>query len=436
MGRTTSVAAYLTVIGIVAGRLLTAGGGAATTAPRAAPEVTVAPAGSDNLAQLEATLTKNPNDLTTLQTLAVDYVRRAAYGDPSYYDLARRALARAFKVSPGNDVTFVAKGVLELSLHQFGEALAIGQRVHRDNPNLDDDYAVLVDASVELGHYRDAQRYIQELVDRHPGLPAYARVSYFRELHGDDNGAVSAMQLAIAAGAGVPSDVGSVTELLGDVQFARGDLRDAGSDYTQALRLIPNLPLAELGLAKVEAAQGKVLAAVDRLTKLTNVYPLPQAVGVLGDLQMRLGRTADAQQSYALVGAIASLQHRSGQVTDLEMAQFQLDHGQIALGTSTADAAYKARPDNVYVDDVMAWARYRHGDFRGAQHYEIQALRIDGSDAMLHYHEATIEAALGDRTAATAQLRFALHENPWFSFAIRNQIAHLAESLGVPFAAW
>src|SRR4051812_44525483 len=203
--RTAWIAACLTVTGIVAGRLVTAGDGAAMPATsRPASAVSAAATGADDVGRLEAAVAARPDDLPSLQQLAVAYVRRAAYGNPSYYDLARRAIARAEKLAPGNDVTLISKGVLELSLHRFDEALVLGARVHRHNPALNDAYAVLVDASVELGHYADAERYLQELVDRHPGLPAYARVSYLRELHGDDGGAAAAMQLAIAAGAGVP----------------------------------------------------------------------------------------------------------------------------------------------------------------------------------------------------------------------------------------
>jgi tetratricopeptide (TPR) repeat protein len=428
------IAAIVTIFGVVVGRLVTSNDTPTSSTPATVAAVSPTAAGADDVAKLEAAVAARPDDLSSLQQLAVAYVRRAAYGNPSYYDLARRAIARAEKIAPGNDVTLIANGVLDLSLHRFDVALALGQRVHRDDPEFNDTYAVLVDASVELGHYDAAEQYLQQLVDRHPGLPAYARVSYLRELHGDDTGAVSAMQLAIAAGAGVPGDVGSVTELLGDVQFARGDLRAAGDAYRQALRLVPNLPLAELGLAKVEAAQGDVRGAVTRLTTLTNRYPLPQAVGVLGDLQRRLGRTAAAQESYALVGVIAGLQRRSGQVTDLEMAQFQLDHGQIALGTATAEAAYRARPDNVYVDDVLGWARFRNGQFDAARVLSRQALRIGGSDALLHWHAAAIDLALGEKAGATAELRRALHENPWFTFAIRDEIARVARQLGVPFA--
>ena len=61
---------------------------------------------------------------------------------------------------------------------------------------------VIADAQIELGRYRDAARTIQRLVDLKPGLPAYARVSYYRELHGDVHGAVRAMRFAVSAGGG------------------------------------------------------------------------------------------------------------------------------------------------------------------------------------------------------------------------------------------
>src|SRR5215217_9563791 len=59
---------------------------------------------------------------------------------------------------------------------------------------------VLVDALIELGRYPEAGRVLQHMVDRKPDLAAYARVSYWRELHGDLAGARRAMVLAASAG--------------------------------------------------------------------------------------------------------------------------------------------------------------------------------------------------------------------------------------------
>src|SRR6185312_10738712 len=123
------IAAVLTILGVAVGRWVTAGDGASNPpAPRTPPVASVTSTHGDDVARLEAAVAARPDDLSSLQQLAVAYVRRAAYGNPSYYDLARRAIARAEKLAPGNDVTMISKGVLELSLHRFDVALALGER--------------------------------------------------------------------------------------------------------------------------------------------------------------------------------------------------------------------------------------------------------------------------------------------------------------------
>ncbi len=48
---------------------------------------------------------------------------------------------------------------------------------------------MLVHAQLELGRYAAAGRSLRQMIDLRPDLASYARVSYFRELHGDFPGA-------------------------------------------------------------------------------------------------------------------------------------------------------------------------------------------------------------------------------------------------------
>ena len=88
-------------------------------------------------------------------------------------------------------------------------------------PELARPLTVIADAQIELGRYDEAGQTIQRLVDLKPALASYARVSYFRELHGDVDGAVAAMRLAVSAG-GSPEGTAYVQTLLGDLELARG----------------------------------------------------------------------------------------------------------------------------------------------------------------------------------------------------------------------
>ena len=96
-------------------------------------------------------------------------------------------------------------------------------------------YGVIVDAQVELGRYDAAERTLQRMVDLKPNLDSYARVSYFRELHGDLPGAIEAMRLAASAGGDARENLAYVQTLLGNLELARGHTADAERAYRLAL---------------------------------------------------------------------------------------------------------------------------------------------------------------------------------------------------------
>lgn len=436
-GRRITTAVLALVLGVAVGRFVAFSPHSSTSEPTAP-----AKSPAEAVATLERAVDRNPRDTGALQALGTAYVRRAVQSaDPSFYDLADRALARADDVAPDQQGTLLGRGALALSRHEFGQALTFGTRVHSANPDQPDALLVMVDAQVELGRYDEAAASLQELLDRRPALPAYARISYLRELHGDVPGALEAMRSARVAGAGSQYDVATVTALIGDLEYNRGRVVAANDRYRDALRLQPDLLQARLGRARVLAAEGHRGRAIHELQSLVARYPLPAAVALLGDLQQLDGRTADAARSRELVRTIAKLQQASGAVTDLEMAVFEADHaadpGDAAGAVPLARNAYAARPDNVYAADALAWALARSGDPASALPYAEQSLRLGTRDALLRYHGAVIFDALGDDARARAELTAAFDQNPWFSFLHRQEAAALAARLGVPApAAW
>lgn len=398
--------------------------------PTTAPRVTTT---EQKIATLEASTRRDPENASTWQQLGAAYLHRAIEtADPAFYSLSGRALDRADQLVPGQPTTAVARGALLLSLHEFGQARALVEPITGQDPFDSDALAVLVDADVELGRYEDAATNLQRLLDLRPGLPAYSRASYLRELHGDLAGAEQAMHQALTAGAGDRFDVATVTTFLGDLAFGSGDVAGAGARYGEALRDRPDHVNATLGQARVLAARGERDRAIDVLRRLTERVPLPAAVILLGDLQHAAGHPADAARSFDLVRSIVRLQQASGAVTDLETALFEADHGDPGRALAAAQAAYAARPDNVYTADALAWSLVQSGDARAAQPLITEALRLGSVDASIHYHAAVIADALGDAAGARRELTYTFTRNPFFTFSQRDSASALATRLGIP----
>jgi tetratricopeptide (TPR) repeat protein len=364
---------------------------------------------------LQAIVRVTPNRADGYVLLAGAYLQKVREtGDAQYYTKADGLLARALTLDPRDAAALTERGALELARHDFAGGLRDALAARRLAPTVVKPFGVLVDALVELGRYRAAGRALQEMVDSRPDLAAYARVSYFRELHGDLPGAIRAMRLAAAAGGEAPENVAYVQALLGHLEFARGRLDAAGLAYREALALLPGAPAADAGLARVQAARGDLSGAIRRLRAVVAHLPLPEYVVALGDTELAAGRREQARRDLALVGAEERLLAVAGVNTDVDLALFEADHGSPSRAVALARRAWAAAP-SVRSADALGWALTRAGRSRVGLRWARRALRLGSRDALFLYHAGMSARAAGESAAARRWLRLALAGNPRFS---------------------
>lgn len=403
-----------------------------SAAPAPAPATAPARSGAERTAALEGRTAADPRDLDAWQGLAVAYTQRAAIeGDPAFYALAERALERAEELGPDAPVTILARGNLELSLHRFIDARRTADRAVAALPASAAAHGIAVDAAVELGDYPSAAGSLQRMLDLDPGLPALARTSYLRELHGDLPGAITAMQQAEQAGSATPGDRALVATLLGSLHSRDGDLAAAEDAYRRALEAVPDFVPAQLGLTRLAALRTSPADAADELGALVDELPRLDAVLLLADLREAAGDAAGRDAAVELARAMAALQQEAGQVVDLELALLEADHGDPAVAVELARSAHEARPDNIYAADALGWALHRAGRFDEARPLVDRALRLDTADPLLRFHAAAVTAAAGEGGRAAELLRSALDLGPWSSFALLDEVRALGDELGV-----
>ncbi len=305
-----------------------------------------------------------PSDADGLVTLGSALLQKAREtGDASYYRRADQALAKALANDAANAGAYTTRGALRLARHDFRGALRDGLRARRLAPDVVKPFAVVVDANVELGRYAAAGKALQRMIDLKPNLDAYARVSYFRELHGDLRGAREALSLALAAGGEAPENAAYVQTLQGNLELARGRRGAAATAYRAALARVPGYVPARAGLARVDAAAGRLDSAIRRLRAVVARLPLPEYVVLLGETELAAGRGAAARRTFDLVRVQQRLLAGAGFDTDVELALFEADHGDRARGVTLARAAWRSAP-SVRSADALGWALTRAGQPR------------------------------------------------------------------------
>ena len=265
-------------------------------------------------------------------------------------------------------------------------------------------FGAVVDALVELGRYPQAERALQEMVDRKPNLAAYARVSYFRELHGDLDGALDA--------------------------HARGRLRRRRGARAGRLRA----RAARRARARRRAASARPCASTARRSQAVPGYAAGRgragrrptsragasrprsracsASSIGSRCRATSSRSARRRpppgaappptQTFALVRAETMLQQRAGVNADVELALFEADHGSPRRAVALGRRAWAAAP-SVRSADALGWALHRAGQSRAALGWARRALALGSRDpAFLHARRA--DRARRGRAAAGGPL--------------------------------
>src|SRR5437588_11588552 len=314
------------------------------------------------IAGLQGELRTDPGNTKALDTLGLAYLQRVREtGDPAYYGKADGILHGVLRLAQNDLIATAGLGQLALSRHRFRAALALGLRAQRISPTTAGVYGVIGDAEVELGRYRQAFATFDRMSAIKPDVASYSRVSYARELIGHTADAERAMALAASAAVG-EREASSWTHVqLGLLYLNSGQAHRALVEMRHALQLFPGYYVALDGMAQAQVGLGHFTTARTYEQAAVDRVPLPQYVGLLGDLDRSLGKPVAARREYALIGVIEKLLAANGVRNDLDVALFDADHG-IGLphALELARRGYAERP-SIVGDDVLAWPLARNG---------------------------------------------------------------------------
>lgn len=407
----------------------------AAEAVLAIPELKARPAGLSPLEftsyraryeELKQKLLLQPENLEARVELAQLFANEARIsGDhPYYYPAAKAMIEYVLARDPEHFLALVTLGSIQLSLHQFSQAVVTGQKALRVSPHSHYPWGILCDASLELGDYAMAVRAADSMVSIRPDLRSYARVSYLREIHGDVDGAIEAMIMAVKAGAAGREEKAWARTTLGAMYLNHGKLSQADAEYRTALAERPNYAFALAGLARIEYANSRTNNALRLLDSASALVPEFSFAQLKADILRAEGRLPEEAQILRQIEDMLAEDVASGHTMDREFAMLYATRGiNVNVAKDYARKELAKRPNNIEAKYTMALAHFRSGELADAQAIMHTLTSPKSSNAEHLALAGLIAESRGENEAAKRYLTQALEVTPYLTPWLRAEVS-------------
>jgi tetratricopeptide (TPR) repeat protein len=332
--------------------------------------------------------------------------RKRETSDAAYLHYAASALDAAKHIDADAFVVRLADAMIAQDGHRFGDALKMARSMAQLRPDNPVGHLLAGDALLELGRYDEAVDAYQTAVDLRPDLRSYNRAAHLRWLHGDFDGALEAIELALDSGS--PRDPEAMAWCyvdLGAMYLQRGDAARALASAQRAEQLVrnyaPSLMLAGHALA-MNGQRAEAIAMLDRA-----VERLPHVLDLLAlsEWQQQAGNQTEAKRRLAQAERLAGADPRP-------LAAYYARHG-IELDRAVALANQElAQRKNIVAYDTHALVMVRVGKLVEARVSLDKAMSLGTLDADMFLHLALLELAEGHVTQGRNALARALEINP------------------------
>ncbi|MEJ7608531.1 MAG: tetratricopeptide repeat protein [Bryobacteraceae bacterium] len=329
--------------------------------------------------QASASITANPNRPEGYSALAFAYSRRAReLSNVAYYDKALAAVEKSLALEAGNYDALKAKTWALLGKHDFSGGLILAQNLNKKMPDDLQVYGFLTDANLELGHYAEAEKAAQLMLDLRPGnVAGLTRGAYLREIFGDLDGAIDLMQQALRRLR--PQEVEDQAWILtqiGHLHLMRGEASKAERVLGSALKIFPDYPYTLATLGKAKVAQGQYEAAVELLRKSDKGASRPENLYEVGVALHKGGKLDEAKTAFAEFEEAARKESNNPYNSNRELIFYYLDYADKAKEALRIAEREAARRQDVFTLDAYAWALYKNGKTAEAKTQLKKALDV------------------------------------------------------------
>ena len=392
----------------------------------------------DRITKDSISLSTDPSNVKANLDLVAAFIQEGRVtGNHVYYDkAAMKHVNDVLNKEPENFSALCYKSLLYLSQHHFAEGLEIGQQAQAINPHNAFIYGLLTDAYVELGNYKGAVEMSDKMESVKPDIRSYSRASYLREIYGDYPGAIEAMKLAVAAGPGGTEGTEWARMQLGHLYELTGDIKKADSVYRLSLDYRPGYAYAFAGIARVAVFNKQYDTAINYYLKADSLVTDNSFKEELANLYFFLKKDAQAKEiTNTIISQLskdavsANADNTLGHYSDNELALNYVKMGDYEKALEHAELEYNRRPENITVNETMAWVYYKKGDAAKALPYLKVALKTNSQNPELLSHAALIYNKAGDKATAKTMLQQAMMHNPSFNILLASEANALSQTL-------
>ncbi len=343
-------------------------------------------------------LRRHPDDMKAKLQLAMAYVQESRVtGNHAYYDEAAfKLVSQVLEKEPTNYDAMCVKTTILLSQHHFADALTAATEFSKLYPDAAFGYGLLTDANLELGNYAAAIAACDKMNGLRPDLRSYSRAAYLREIHGDYVGAKDAMSLAVKAGVPALEQTEWCRVQLGHLYEKTNELAKAEELYNQSLAARPDYAYALAGLGRLALKKGNYtegVALFEKAALQTSDFDFQDKI-IDGLEKIDPAKAKEAAQKL-----VAELQKHAtddkaaaekGHYADKELAYVYLKMGDTKLALEHATREWLRRPENIEVNECLAWVYFKNNDFAQAKMYIERASKTGSKDPVLLERQAQI----------------------------------------------
>jgi len=342
---------------------------------------------------------RNPADLKSKLQLAMLYVQEGrTTGDHAYYDEASLILVNQVLAKDANNFdALCVKSTLLLSQHHFSDALIAANNVVNLYPDAAYGYGLLCDAKVELGDYKGAVEAADKMISIRPDLRSYSRVSYLREIHGDYKGAIEAMTMAVKASVTGMEQTEWCRAQLGKLYENVGDFTSAKLQYDLSLAARPDYAYALAGMGRLAKQNKNYEEAINYYIKANESVTDFAFNDELIDLYRLNNQNDEAQkvgnkliENLKLHANTDAAAPDKGHYADKELAYVYLKMGNSDKALEHATREWNRRPNNIDVNECLAWVYFNKNDLPDAQKFMQHALVTNSQNPVLRARVAQI----------------------------------------------